>query len=190
MASMVLGRPMLSAVRGQIWNVCRNGISSCNVLNAEESSKGPDAPRIEQRLALLRPEDAAQEKLRQGYITIETPDDIAAITGVPEEHIKTRRVRIYVPAKNSMQSGTDNIQSWEMAFETRERWENPLMGWASTGDPLSNMKLQFSSKTEAIKFCEKNGWQWFVDEPAPKQPQVKSYGFNFSWNKRTRVSTK
>lgn len=30
-----------------------------------------------------------------------------------------------------MQSGTNNIQRWEMEFETRERWENPLMGWSS-----------------------------------------------------------
>lgn len=31
-----------------------------------------------------------------------------------------------------MQSGTNNIGHWEMEFETRERWENPLMGWSST----------------------------------------------------------
>lgn len=37
-----------------------------------------------------------------------------------------------MPAKNAMQSGTDNIGQWEMEFDTRERWENPLMGWAST----------------------------------------------------------
>jgi NADH dehydrogenase (ubiquinone) Fe-S protein 4 len=58
--------------------------------------------------------------------------DISTITGVPEEHIKTRFVRIYRPSKNAMQSGTDNTQRWEIEFETRERWENPLMGWSST----------------------------------------------------------
>jgi NADH dehydrogenase (ubiquinone) Fe-S protein 4 len=58
--------------------------------------------------------------------------DISAITGVPEEHIKTRFVRIYRPSKNAMQSGTDNTHRWEIEFETRERWENPLMGWSST----------------------------------------------------------
>ena len=58
--------------------------------------------------------------------------NISAVSGVPEEHIKGRLVRIYVPSKNSMQSGTDNVQAWQMEFETRERWENPLMGWASS----------------------------------------------------------
>jgi len=63
------------------------------------------------------------------------------IQGVPEEHIKERYVRIYRPAKNPMQSGTANIKRWKIEFETRQRWENSLMGWASSGDPLSNMQV-------------------------------------------------
>lgn len=127
----------------------------------------------------------------QGYIVVPTDVNISPITGVPEEHVKDRRVRIYVPSKNAMQSGTNNIQSWEMEFDNRERWENPLMGWSSTGDPLSNIKINFASKEEAISFCEKNGWKWFVDaEEKVKPKRVKNYGVNFSWNKRTRVSTK
>lgn len=57
---------------------------------------------------------------------------ITPVTGVPEEHIKTRLVRIFKPAKNPMQSGTFNTRKWKMEFETRQRWENPLMGWASS----------------------------------------------------------
>lgn len=58
--------------------------------------------------------------------------DISMLSGVPEEHIKNRRVRIYIPPKNVMQSGTNNISGWQIEFDTRERWENPLMGWTST----------------------------------------------------------
>lgn len=58
--------------------------------------------------------------------------DITTLTGVPEEHIKTRKVRIFVSARNAMQSGVKNTQKWKMDFDTRERWENPLMGWSST----------------------------------------------------------
>lgn len=54
------------------------------------------------------------------------------LSGVPEEHIKTRMVRICVPARNAMQSGSFNTRNWRIEFETRERWENPLMGWTST----------------------------------------------------------
>uniref|UniRef100_A0A7R9EA95 NADH dehydrogenase [ubiquinone] iron-sulfur protein 4, mitochondrial n=1 Tax=Timema monikensis TaxID=170555 RepID=A0A7R9EA95_9NEOP len=118
--------------------------------------------------------------------------NISSLSGVPEEHIKNRLVRIFKPSKNAMQSGTDNTHHWEMEFETRERWENPLMGWTSSGDPLSNLKLEFSTENAAIEFCEKNGWKWFIEEEKDKAKvqKVKSYGHNFSWNKRTRVSTK
>lgn len=58
--------------------------------------------------------------------------DLTAISGVPEEHVKSRRVRICLPSKNSMQSGTNNLDYWKIEFDARERWENPLMGWSST----------------------------------------------------------
>uniref|UniRef100_A0A8D2J1H6 NADH dehydrogenase [ubiquinone] iron-sulfur protein 4, mitochondrial n=1 Tax=Varanus komodoensis TaxID=61221 RepID=A0A8D2J1H6_VARKO len=116
--------------------------------------------------------------------------DISPLTGVPEEHIKTRKVHIFVPARNAMQAGLNNTKKWKMEFDTRERWENPLMGWASTADPLSNMLLTFSSKEAAIAFAEKNGWSYDVQEQRIPKPKSKSYGANFSWNKRTRVSTK
>lgn len=60
-----------------------------------------------------------------------------------------------------------------------------------SGDPLSNMQVNFNSKEEAVEHCEKNGWKWFVDsEENPKPKRVKNYGVNFSWNRRTRTSTK
>ncbi|CAN9513000.1 unnamed protein product [Ophioblennius macclurei] len=123
-------------------------------------------------------------------ITVDQKLDITTLTGVPEEHIKTRRVHIFVPAKTAMQSGANSTKKWKMDFDTRERWENPLMGWASTADPLSNMVLSFSSKEDAIAFAEKNGWSYDVTEKRSAKPRVKSYGANFSWDKRTRRSAK
>ncbi|XP_069077942.1 NADH dehydrogenase [ubiquinone] iron-sulfur protein 4, mitochondrial [Pleurodeles waltl] len=123
-------------------------------------------------------------------ITVDEKLDISSFSGVPEEHIKTRKVHIFVPTRNAMQSGVNNTKKWKMEFDTRERWENPLMGWASTADPLSNMLLSFTSKEDAIAFAEKNGWSYEVEERRTPKPKSKSYGANFSWNKRTRVSTK
>jgi NADH dehydrogenase (ubiquinone) Fe-S protein 4 len=45
---------------------------------------------------------------------------------------KERRCRIFVSARNAMQSGTHNTKKWKIEWDTKERWENPLMGWAST----------------------------------------------------------
>lgn len=65
------------------------------------------------------------------------------------------------------------------------------MGWGSSGDCLSNMVLQFSEKEDAIAFCEKNGWNYSVDEPqVAKRPKRKSYAANFAWNSRTRNPSK
>ncbi|KAG7171297.1 NADH dehydrogenase [ubiquinone] iron-sulfur protein 4-like [Homarus americanus] len=132
--------------------------------------------------SILASEEVQHQKAISGYITIDTPVDITPISGVPEEHIKTRRVVIKLPSKNAMQ--------WRLFFDERERWENPLMGWSSTADPLSNIQVDFSSQEDAIAFCDKNGWEWTVVDPPVKPPRVKNYGANFSWNKRTRRSTK
>ncbi|XP_051981637.1 NADH dehydrogenase [ubiquinone] iron-sulfur protein 4, mitochondrial-like isoform X2 [Xyrauchen texanus] len=131
---------------------------------------------------------AEQQGQGSQLITVEEKLDIKTLTGVPEEHIKTRKVRIFVPACNAMQSGVKNTQKWKMDFDTRERWENALMGWAST--PLSNMVLTFSTKEDVIAFAEKNGWSYDITEKRVLKPRVKSYGANFSWDKRTRRSTK
>jgi NADH dehydrogenase (ubiquinone) Fe-S protein 4 len=116
---------------------------------------------------------------------------LAPINGIPDEHVKTRRVRIFIPPKNAMQSGTANINCWQIEFDNRERWENPLMGWASSADPLSNIVVDFNTKEEAIAHCEKNRWKWFVSsDEKPKKEKSKNYAEIFSWNKRTRESTK
>nr|KAG5693144.1 hypothetical protein BaRGS_025503 [Batillaria attramentaria] len=99
-------------------------------------------------------------------------------------------VRIFIPARNAMQSGSYGMRRWKIEFDVRERWENPLMGWTSTGDPLSNMEVTFSTKEDAMAFCEKNGWDFFIEEPKKPTFKKKSYGANFSWDKKTRVSTK
>ena len=45
------------------------------------------------------------------------------------------------------------------------RWENPLMGWTSTGDPYANLgdhTLVFDSKEAAIDFVQRHGWEFSV----------------------------
>uniref|UniRef100_A0A1L8E1B8 NADH dehydrogenase [ubiquinone] iron-sulfur protein 4, mitochondrial n=1 Tax=Nyssomyia neivai TaxID=330878 RepID=A0A1L8E1B8_9DIPT len=169
-------------------------ISSTSVNRSDDIQKAlkqKEAPIVDAKFTLLKPEEQAQKTKLSGVIEVPTKVDVSPITGVPEEHVKGRRVRIYIPPKNAMQSGTNNINNWEIEFDNRERWENPLMGWSSTGDPLSNMKIQFNTKEEAIEHCEKYGLRWFIDGDERQKPKrVKNYGNNFSWNRRTRVSTK
>uniref|UniRef100_A0A4Y7MSL0 NADH dehydrogenase [ubiquinone] iron-sulfur protein 4, mitochondrial n=1 Tax=Daphnia pulex TaxID=6669 RepID=A0A4Y7MSL0_DAPPU len=188
MASVIVNvRPGLKLFQSVLTCSSRRAFGSTSVLMNEDPLKLAqlkDAP-----LKSLDDLLSSSEK-NDGLITVENKVDISILTGVPQEHITTRHVRIWKPVKHAMQSGTNNTHKWKMEFESRERWENPLMGWASSGDPLSNMQLSFGNKEEAIAFCEKNGWDYSVNEVVEKQPRPKSYGINFSWNKKTRTSTK
>jgi hypothetical protein len=61
----------------------------------------------------------------------EKNEDITPLSGVPVEYQTDNVARIYVPTKNSMQSGTFGTKKWKIEFNTSERWQNPLMGWGS-----------------------------------------------------------
>ncbi|KAK9498247.1 hypothetical protein O3M35_004103 [Rhynocoris fuscipes] len=182
-------RPSIISSNNVLWRRIQEiSVGDCHL---KDESKLTAPPQVDKKYALMKREDAEKHKAHSlETIKLDHLEVISPITGVPEEHIKGRLVRISLVPKNAMQSGTENTHTWQMTFDTRQRWENPLMGWASSGDPLSNMEIHFATKDDAITFCEKNGWEWFVDDKKIEKDKVNSYGFNFAWNKRTRVSTK
>ena len=59
-----------------------------------------------------------------------------------------------------------------------------------SGDPLQGTRVDFETLEDAQIHCKKMGWRYVVRKPVEKEPMARSYGTNFSWNKRTRVSTK
>lgn len=100
--------------------------------------------------------EPAQEKKRMPAIP-ENAESIKELSAHPEEHVSGRKVKIYVPPKNSMQSGTYGTRRWRIEFDNRDRWENPLMGWGSSGDPLSSLQPEFANKEDAIMYCQRMG---------------------------------
>lgn len=50
-----------------------------------------------------------------------------------------------------------DTEKYELKFTRTERWINPLMGWTSSRDPLSNLSIVFPSKQAAINFAVHNG---------------------------------
>lgn len=114
------------------------------------------------------------------------------ISGIPEEQISTRTVRIYKPAKTAMQSGIRQTKLWKIDFDVIEKWENPMMGWTTSADPLQAMQIKFESKEDAMAYCSRQGWQYVVDEPNETLLKKKSYADNFvySHGKLKMVRTK
>ena len=52
------------------------------------------------------------------------------------------QVVIYSPARAACQQGKKLLGTWKIHPGEQQKWENPLMGWTSTGDALSH---QFNS---------------------------------------------
>jgi hypothetical protein len=92
--------------------------------------------------------------------------------------------RIYRPAKTAMQSGNAGSQGWRLDYEPElPRASEPLMGWTSSSDMLSQIKLTFETKEEAIAYATKNGIPYTVFEPQEKTRKTVSYSDNFKFGR-------
>jgi len=90
-----------------------------------------------------------------------------------------RKAKIYKPTKTAMQSGTRNTKNWLLEFDTLNTGINPLMGWESSKDTMSEVKLEFSSKEQAIYYAKKNDIDYYIIEPQQRKVIKKSYSDNF-----------
>jgi len=93
-----------------------------------------------------------------------------------------KKVKIYKPSKTSMQSGMRNTKNWLLEFETLNTGINPLTGWETSRDTLSEVKLEFSDKEQAINYAKKNNLDYHVIEPQKRKVIKKSYSDNFLKN--------
>ncbi len=78
-----------------------------------------------------------------------------------------------------MQSGTGKTDKWILEFETKDPTNNPLMGWESSSDTLTELKLEFSSKDLAIDYAKKKKIDYELIEPKKRKTVKKSYADNF-----------
>jgi hypothetical protein len=89
--------------------------------------------------------------------------------------------RIFRPARTATQSGTAKTKQWVLDYApAAPRKIEPLMGWTSSTDMLSQVRLTFPTKEEAVAYAERHGIPYRVEEPKP-DPVRKglSYSDNF-----------
>ena len=92
---------------------------------------------------------------------------------------------IFRPAKPATQSGDWHRYTWRMDWDPLQkghRWENPLMGWQSSADFMQGTHLNFKTKEEAIRFANKQGYEYFVQEPNERKFAPKAYADQFVWS--------
>lgn len=90
-----------------------------------------------------------------------------------------KKAKIYKPSKTAMQSGYRNTKKWLLEFYTKDNSINPLMGWESSKDTMSEVKLEFTNKDAAINYAEKNNIEYHVIEPQKRKLIKKAYSDNF-----------
>ena len=90
-----------------------------------------------------------------------------------------RKAKIYKPSQTVMQSGKRNTKKWMLEFDTLNTGVNPLMGWESSKDTMSEVKLEFSTKEEALNYVKKNNIEYYIVEPQKQKIIKKSYTDNF-----------
>ena len=79
-----------------------------------------------------------------------------------------------------MQSGLGKSTKWILEYETKNPTTNPLMGWESSSDTYTELKLEFSSKELAINYAKKNKLDFEIIEPNTRKLVKKSYANNFT----------
>lgn len=97
------------------------------------------------------------------------------------------RARIYQPARNAMQSGTAKTNQWVLEYAPESaRSVDPLMGWTSSTDMNSQVRLKFDSREAALDYAKENGIAAVIQEPHKRKANIRNggYGENFATNRR------
>ena len=93
-----------------------------------------------------------------------------------------KKAKIYIPSKTATQSGLSKEDVWILEFETKDATINPLMGWESSNDTMSEVRLEFSTKEKAVEYAKNNNIIYKLIEPNKKKIVIKSYAENFTNN--------
>ena len=91
-----------------------------------------------------------------------------------------KKAKIFKPSKTVMQSGLGKTDKWVIEYITDKPGINPLMGWESSTDTLSELKLEFSTKESAIDYAKRNKIIFEIIEPKQRKILKKSYSDNFT----------
>lgn len=95
--------------------------------------------------------------------------------------------RIYQPARNAMQSGQAKTRTWILEFAPASAREvDPLMGWTSSDDTQSQVRMGFDSQAAAEKYAREHGIEFVVCQPHKRKPVLRKggYGENFATVRR------
>jgi hypothetical protein len=88
--------------------------------------------------------------------------------------------RIFRPAPNAMQSGRGNSKTWILEHEQASPLGiEPLMGYTSSDDTRTQVRLSFDTLEEAEAYAQRSGIAYRVQQPNTVKVQRNAYPDNF-----------
>jgi hypothetical protein len=88
--------------------------------------------------------------------------EVTSLHGFPEEVLKrTVLIRANVP---TLTMDNHNVCGFSLTWttETTGSWTNPLTGWASSGDAMGDVQLNFDTIDEATRYCDNMGLKYEI----------------------------
>mgnify|MGYP003802949367 CR=1 FL=1 len=83
-----------------------------------------------------------------------------------------------------MQSGRGNAGRWILEFDQASaRRIDALMGWTSSSDTNTQVRMQFDTSEAAQAYATKQGWSFQVLQPKERTVRYKAYADNFRYDR-------
>ncbi|RUT32607.1 ETC complex I subunit [Arsenicitalea aurantiaca] len=94
--------------------------------------------------------------------------------------------RIYRPAPNAMQSGRGKSRQWVLVHDAATPREiEPLMGYTSSRDTRTQVKLGFDTLEAAEAYAQREGIPYTVQPAHDATPRRNHYSDNFRFDRKT-----
>lgn len=95
-----------------------------------------------------------------------------------------QKARIYQPARTAMQSGRAQTKLWVLEWPPAKPMPvDPLMGWTGMQDTTRELRLEFSSREEAIEYAKKQSLDYDLCLPHSTKSKPKVYADNFRFDR-------
>jgi len=91
-------------------------------------------------------------------------------------------VKIFRPAKSTMQSGRSGREIW--VLETLDQGNQniePLMGWTESDNTQKQVHLEFENSDDAVTYAKNNGWNYNIMPDNKRRVKPRNYGDNFKY---------
>ncbi len=92
--------------------------------------------------------------------------------------------RIHRPPNSAMQSASAKHRPWLLEYVSEQRkTADPLMGYTSSSDMNSQIKLEFDTSEEAIAYAVRNGIAYRLELPKEATRKTAIYSDNFKFTR-------